>query len=43
MKNMIKVSSLFLLVFLAILSLTGCYNSNKNAQKHNENTVIVGV
>ncbi|KKX99905.1 MULTISPECIES: amino acid ABC transporter substrate-binding protein [Paraclostridium] len=42
MKNIIKVSGLFLLVFLAILSLTGCSKSNKNAQKHNENEVIVG-
>lgn len=42
MKNLIRVSSLFLLVFLAILSLTGCYKSSENIKKHNEDTVIVG-
>lgn len=42
MKNIIKISSLLLLITLATFSLTGCYKTSDTIQKYNENTVVIG-
>ncbi|WP_250674590.1 amino acid ABC transporter substrate-binding protein [Paraclostridium ghonii] len=42
MKNIIKVSSLLLLILLSIFLLAGCYKSSGDPQKHNKNTVVIG-